>query len=176
MFRRLFLVLIAFGIYAQASNLVLKKGNIIAHTEVFGDSSIDPATKNILASLSMDLQDPTTLKGKVSVSLASLLSDNLKRDSHMQEVLESNKFPNATYSITSVENVNGKYKINGLFELHNVKKNITFNGEIVNDGNNVNLKIHGSFQMSEFGIEPPKLLFLKVRDKVDISGVLELNI
>jgi len=176
MFRRLVLVLMAFGIYAQASNLVFKKGNIIAHTEVFGDSSIDPATKNILASLSMDRQETTTLKGKVSVSLASLLSDNSKRDSHMQEVLESNKFPNAAYYITSVESANGKYKINGMLDLHNVKKNITFSAEIVNDGNNVNLKIHGSFLMSEFGIEPPKLLFLKVRDKVDINGVLELNI
>ena len=52
MFKVLLLLSLILG--ANASNINVQKGEIIAHTEVFGDSQINPATKEINALLSID--------------------------------------------------------------------------------------------------------------------------
>ena len=41
------LVMLCLGLAAFASNLSIQKGEIVAHTEVFGDSQINPTTKEI---------------------------------------------------------------------------------------------------------------------------------
>ncbi len=56
-----------------AGNLSFESGSIKAHTEVFGDTTIDPMTKKATSHLNMDAS-PATLKGSIEISMNDLLS------------------------------------------------------------------------------------------------------
>ena len=167
--RYLFLALFATSILFSA-NLAFSSGYVQAHTSVFGDSTINPRSSNITSHLTMDKGDVTTLKGSVDVSLVKLKSDNEDRDEHMYKVLDIKKYTQTTYTIKSVtKNSVGSYNIEGTLDLHGVKKPINLLGEITQKGDNVTIKAKTSFKMSDFGIEPPKLLFLTVRDLLEMT-------
>jgi len=162
-----------FGLMAwsclYAGALTFETGVIKGHTEVFGDSSIDPVFKKAVSHLSME-ESPLTLKGGIEVAISDFSSDNKKRDANMQETMESSKFPKSTFEIKEVISKGGdKYQLNGLLTLHGVQKPINFEGTVTNDGNKVHIKAFGMIKMSDYGMTPPKMLFLTVRDQVDIS-------
>ena len=48
------LVILSLGLFANANNLTVQNGEIKAHTEVFGDSEINPSTKNVKADLTIE--------------------------------------------------------------------------------------------------------------------------
>lgn len=152
-----------------ASSLVFSKGEVMAHTEVFGDSTIDPKTSSIESRLTID-GNITTIRGEVDVSLVDLKSDNSDRDEHMQEVLDVSKYTKTTFTIEDVKKVGTTFEVKGTLNLHGVTKPLTLKGDIVRVDNQVRLVLKNSFKMSEFGIEAPVMAFvLKVRDQVDIS-------
>lgn len=160
-------LLLAASVYA--GNLSFESGMIKAHTEVFGDSSIDPVTKKIVSDLSMD-KDPSTLKGSVEASMLDLISDNKKRDEHMRETMECDRFHMAIFDIKEVVVKGGDNVIlKGSMNLHGVTKPMSFEGVITQDGNKVRIKASGMMKMSDFGIKPPKMVFLTVRDQVDLN-------
>jgi len=153
-----------------SASLVFTKGDVMAHTSVFGDSTINPHSSSIRSHLTMANQDITTLKGSVDVSLVDFKSDNSKRDEHMGEALDIKTYTQTTYTIQSVTpSTNGHYTIEGTLNLHGITKPITLKGEVTTQNKQVTIKAETSFKMSAFGIEPPKLLFLTVRDQVDIK-------
>ncbi len=167
--RYLFLILVT-TVTIFASNLVFQKGYVLAHTTVFGDSTIDPSSSNITSHLSINRGDISSLKGFVRVSLVDLKSDNKKRDEHMYEAINTKKYKNTTYKIKSVnKNSSGSYTIKGTLNLHGITKNINMVGDIIQNGDTLVIKAKTSFKMSDFGIEPPKLLFLSVRDLLEMT-------
>jgi len=152
-----------------AANLSFESGMIKAHTEVFGDSTIDPMAKKATSHLSMDAS-PSTLKGSIEVSIGDLFSDNKKRDEHMQEALESASFPKAIFDIKEVVSKGGDaYALKGTMNLHGVSKPMSFDGTISEEGNKVRIKATSGLKMTEYGIKPIKLMFLTVRDQVDLN-------
>lgn len=152
-----------------AGNLGFETGTIKAHTEVFGDATIDPMSKKATSHLSMDAS-PASLKGSIEVSMNDLFSDNKKRDEHMQEALESSSFPKAVFDIKEVSAKGGDaYTLKGTMNLHGVTKAISFDGTITEEGNKVHIKASSSLKMSDYGIKPIKMMFLTVRDQVDLS-------
>ena len=167
--RYLLLLGLMLGSSLLASSLVFSKGEVVAHTEVFGDNKIDPKTSSISSRLTID-EDVTTIRGEIDVSLIDLKSDNDDRDEHMQEVLESSTYAKTTFTIEDVKNLGLAYEVMGTLNLHGVIKPLTLKGEVVRIENQVRLVLKGSFNMSDFGIEAPVMAFvLKVRDQVDIS-------
>ncbi len=151
----------------MGGNLAYVEGSVKAHTEVFGDSSIDPQTSSIVSHLSMD-EGITSIMGTVEVSMTDLASDNSSRDENMQETIESNLFPTALYNLSAVTEEEGGYLINGTLEFHGVKHPFVIVADILKEGKQVKIKGQSAFLMSDYGVEPPVLLFLTVRDKVDI--------
>lgn len=152
-----------------AGNLSFEAGTIKAHTEVFGDSTIDPMIKKATSHLSMDTS-PASLKGSIDVSLSDLFSDNKKRDEHMQEALESSVFPKAVFDVKEVVSKGGDtYVLKGTMNLHGVAKPLSFEGTITEEGNKVRIKATSGLKMTDFGIKPIKMMFLTVRDQVDLS-------
>jgi polyisoprenoid-binding protein YceI len=119
--------------------------------------------------LSMD-GVPATLKGSIEVSMSDLLSDNKKRDEHMQESLESALFPKAIFSITDVVASGGDaYVLKGTMTFHGVSRPMSFSGTIVEEGGRVRIKVQSSIKMSDFGMKPIRMVFITVRDQVDLS-------
>jgi len=163
------LAAVLLAVSAFAGNLVFESGSIKAHTEVFGDSSIDPTAKKAVSHLSMDAA-PATLKGTIEISMSDLISDNKKRDTNMQETLESSTFPKAVFEVKEVVAKGGDNVIlKGVMNLHGVTKPMSFEGTVSEEASKVRIKVKSSMKMSDFGITPPKMVFLVVRDQVDLS-------
>ena len=150
-------------------SLGFESGTIKAHTEVFGDSSIDPMFKKARSMLVMG-DDPSSLRGSIEVGISDFVSDNKKRDEHMYEAMESEKFPKALFEVkeVTVKGENG-YILKGMMTLHGVSKPMNFEGSIAEEGEKVRIKAKSMMKMSDYGIQPPKMLFLTVRDQVDLS-------
>lgn len=151
-----------------ASSLVFTKGEIVAHTEVFGDSEINPKTSSISSKLTID-RDVSSIRGEVEISLVDLKSDNKARDEHMYEALGVSTYTKTIFTITDVKKVGTSYEVTGSLNLHGVTKPLTLKGDIIRVENQVRLVLKNSFLMSEFGMEPPTMFFVTVRDQMDVS-------
>ncbi len=151
-----------------AGNLAVSHGTVKAHTEALTDGQINPATSGLTSHLTMN-GDPTTIKGSIDVSIKSLKSDNDGRDEHMHEAINSSGFPVATYTVSSVAKAGNGYKMNGTLKFHGVSKPLAINADIKQSGKKVSIKGNASFKMSSYGVTPPKLLLITVRDQVDLS-------
>ncbi|QKE27904.1 YceI-like domain-containing periplasmic protein [Arcobacter acticola] len=168
------LIILCLSLAAIASSLNIKKGEIIAHTEVFGDSQINPSTKEINTFLTIQ-KEVESIRGKIYFDTITLISQKRDRDSNMYELLNFQKYKNISFDISSiVKNENGYY-INGDLTLNGITKNITTNGEIINNKDAILLKGGFSFNLTDFNLEPPTMFFLTVRNQIDISYNIQLN-
>lgn len=152
----------------MGNKLVVEHGTIQAHTEVFGDSNINPATNTIISHLSIG-KTITSIRGKVDISVSDLKSTNHKRDEHMYKALETNKYPIATYTFKKIKKLSQGYEIDGVLYFHGVTNPITIYADITQKGNKVYFHGRSYLLQSKFKIKPIRLLFLQVRDKVDLN-------
>ena len=168
------LIILCLSLAAIASSLNIKKGEIIAHTEVFGDSQINPSTKEINTFLTIQ-KEVESIRGKIYFDTITLISQKRDRDSNMYELLNFQKYKNISFDISNiVKNENGYY-INGDLTLNGITKNITTNGEIINNKDAILLKGGFSFNLTDFNLEPPTMFFLTVRNQIDISYNIQLK-
>ena len=166
MFKLLVVLLLVLG--ANAANINVQSGEIKAHTEVFGDSEINPTTKNIKADLTIE-DTIESIKGKIYFETLTLVSDKKGRDENMYELLKVEKYKSISFDIKNIiKNENG-YDINGIVTLNGVSKNITAKTTINKDNNQITLKGGFSFNLTDFSLEPPRMMFLTVRNQIDIS-------
>jgi len=140
-------------------------------------------TKQVTGSLVYDDKTGMVMEGKVQVGLASLDSGDGLRDSRMRnEFLQTEQYPNATFILKSVEGFSKftewkqwgtqqKGKLIGELTIRNLTRPVTFEGEAVYTGRELQLKGMGTIKMTDFGITPPSLLLVTVEDSV----VLEIN-
>jgi polyisoprenoid-binding protein YceI len=172
--KKVFLVMVlASSMWAGA--LSFESGSVKAHTEVFGDSTIDPVTKKIISGLTMG-NEIKSLDGSVSASMIDLVSDNKDRDKHMRETLETGTFGVAVFDIKEVISKGGdSYILKGNMKLHGTTKQLSFDAIIVADAIKVTIKAKGMLKMTDFGIKPIKMMFLTVRDQVDLTVDLTLK-
>ncbi len=167
--RKTVIAAVVLGASLWAGSLSFESGVIRAHTEVFGDSSIDPMFKKAQSRLVMDA-DPTSLRGTIEVNIADFVSDNTKRDASMYETMESVRFPKASFEIKeSVAKGGNTYLLKGTMNLHGVSRAMNFEGSIAEEEGKVRIKAKSIMKMTDFGIKPPKMVFLTVRDQVDLS-------
>jgi polyisoprenoid-binding protein YceI len=169
------IIAIALATSMFAGDLSFESGFIKAHTEVFGDSTIDPIAKRAATNLSMDA-NPLSLRGSIEVSMSDLISENKKRDVHMQEALETSLFPKAVFEVKEVVAKGGdRYTLKGSINLHGVSKPMSFDSTIAEESGKIHIKATSALKMSDFGIKPVKLIFLTVRDQVDLSVDVSLK-
>ena len=158
----------------MAGKLTVVQGTVQAHTEVFGDSTINPKTNSISSHLTME-KGIESIKGSVDIGISKLKSDNEERDEHMVEALESKKYPGATYTFNTVTKTSKGYDISGILDFHGVKKPLTVHAAIKEDTKSLNIKGKGSFLLSNYNIKPIKMLFLTVRDRIDLKINVQLK-
>lgn len=163
---KLVLVLL-FVLFANAQELKLLDGQIQAHTHVFGDPTIDPQTKDIVAKLEKG-DSLESIKGEFIINSSTLVSDNKDRDKHMYELLKSSVTPTISFNITSITKVEDKYKITGNLTLNSVTKEIN-SLSTINEVDGLVMNGDFSFLLTDFGLEPPTMFFLTVRDQIDIK-------
>lgn len=175
MIGKLSVMAILWAASVYAGTLTFESGSIRAHTEVFGDSSIDPVFKKAVSHLSME-DSVGSLRGVIDVNIVDFISDNKKRDAHMYETMESDKFPKASFEIKEVLSKGGEnVTLKGTMSLHGVTKPMSFEGTVSEEGSKVHIRAKSTMKMSDFGINPPKMVFLTVRDQVDLGVDIALK-
>jgi len=152
-----------------ASNLSLQDGFVAAHTQMLMDSTIDPLNNHLHADLSMTDNDLTTLRGKLWIQLDLLSSDNTDRDKHMYEAMDVQKYPLASYIISRVTKVdNTNYTIEGTLNFFGQDRPLSLTSEITQNDGTITISATSKFLVSDFGMEMPCMMFMCVRDEVDI--------
>lgn len=174
MFKRIIFFLVV-PLMVFGSNVILKDGLVEAHTKVFGDSSINPSVRKIHANLSMSNNDFTSLRGTISFNISDFRSTNSSRDEHMQEMFEMKTFPTITFQINNVIKKAKNYILEGTLSMHGVKKNIAVMCSIEPNGTIFTMQSNFNVKVTDYGMEQPTLLFLTVRNRVDIDAKLTLE-
>ena len=126
------LVILGLVLGANASSINVQSGEIKAHTEVFGDSEINPTTKNIKADLTIE-DTIESIKGTIYFEALTLVSDKKSRDEHMYELLKVEKFKTISFDIKSITKNGNVHDINGVVTLNGVSKNITAKTTIIKE-------------------------------------------
>jgi polyisoprenoid-binding protein YceI len=158
-----------------AGELVLKSGYVAGHTQVMGDSTINPVSSHITTKLVVE-GSVETLRGTVSVDATTFKSDNASRDENMHETIDSLKFGSITYTIDKVTaGESDKYRFEGMLNFHGVIKPVTLDADVTKNNDLYDLRVHGEIKLSDFGVDAPCLAFvLCVRDELEIVGGLNL--
>lgn len=166
MYKLIFVLLLS--ITANATILNLVNGKIEAHTEVFGDSTINPETEKIVTNLTMD-DSIESISGKFEIEAISFVSDNKDRDKHMYEILHIAESPKISFIVNSISKNEEAYIVGGDLTMNGVTKHIFSQANIVEK--NLFLDLDGSFsiKLTDFNLEPPTMFFLTVRDLIDIK-------
>jgi len=153
-----------------AGDLQLKEGFVAAHTEIVMDRTIDPLNTSLQASLSINDNDILSLKGKFWIEMKSFSSDNEDRDEYMHEANEIEKYPLSTYTLSKVTKVEGDniYEIEGNLNFFGHDKPFTAKAEIIQDTKMITISATSMILVSDYGLEMPCMLFLCVRDQVDL--------
>jgi len=165
----LFILLLSFPLFS--AELVLKDGYVAAHTEMLIDSTIDPINNSLQADITMDGSDIMTLRGKFWVEMNLFTSDKGNRDEDMYEELEIGEFKIAIFNIANIIKSDSfdNYIIEGMLDFHGIKKELSAMAQItVTDNGSVVIEATSKILMSDFGIEMPCLVFMCVRDRVDL--------
>ena len=79
-------------------------------------------------SLEIDDKDSSKTKGTITLDVATINTNNEKRDAHLkgEDFFEVSKFPTITYQITKVSKAkNGKYKMDGELTLKGLTKPVS---------------------------------------------------
>lgn len=168
------LVILSLALFANANNLTIQNGEIKAHTEVFGDSEINPTTKNVKADLTIE-NSIESIKGKIYFETLTLISDKKSRDEHMYELLQVEKFKTISFDIRSITKNETDYEIKGALTLNGITKNIKAKIIINQQNNQISLNGGFSFNLTDFNLEPPTMMFLTVRNQIDITYNISLN-
>ena len=160
-----------------AGNLTLKEGFVAAHTEMLMDSTIDPLNNTLRADMSIQGDDLLSLKGKLTVEMSLFVSDNSDRDKNMDEATEVNTYPLASYTITDVTKAEGanNYVLEGTLDFHGKQNPLTFNAEIMHADKTVTINATSMILVSEYGLEMPCMMFMCVRDQVDLFAKAVLS-
>lgn len=153
-----------------AINLELKSGSVAAHTEMLMDSTIDPINNSLQADISIENNDITTIKGKFWVEMTLFKSDKSDRDESMYKEIQADKFKSATYTISSVTKIEGEnnYMIEGVLNFLGQEKPLSAKAKITAVDGSLAIEAKSMIKMSDFGVKMPCMVFMCVRDQVDL--------
>lgn len=110
------------------------------------------------------------VSGTFKVKVADFKTGIALRDEHFRKFLETDKFPFATFSLSEVEQKDGKTPFSGSLELHG--KSAPFTGQAEFKGSQVS--ISGKLKLTDFGLTPPEYKLAKVSDVVEVKVEITL--
>jgi polyisoprenoid-binding protein YceI len=115
---------------------------------------------------------------KFSVNLTTLKSDRDMRDRRVQNTLETDKFPTATFTATGVTGYDASLgadaeqnlQLTGSLEVHGVTKEVTWDVKAKKQGNVITGLATVKFAFEDFGMSPPDIAgFVSVQDHVTLQ-------
>jgi polyisoprenoid-binding protein YceI len=113
-----------------------------------------------------------------TVDLRTLESDEDRRDSRVQDALETARFPAATFTISSAsgydpsvpEGEEQTLTLAGTLDLHGVQREVTWEVQARRQGNVISALATVTFLFSDFDITPPNIAgFVSVSDEATLQ-------
>ncbi|WP_299426901.1 YceI family protein [uncultured Meiothermus sp.] len=106
--------------------------------------------------------------GQVCVDLGRFDSGNILRDADARGVFDSNRFPQSCLEVERLTQTGEDAVLVGSLEISGTQRPIRIAGRLTREGNL--LRFQGSFmtRFSEWNLQPPSLLFLRVNDLVEV--------
>jgi polyisoprenoid-binding protein YceI len=109
----------------------------------------------------VDAKDPTKSKIDITADIASIDTDDAKRDEHLRapDFFEAAKYPTLTFKSTKIVKAGKGYKVTGDLTIKDVTKSVTFNIEgptkAVKDpwgGERMGLSVSGTINRDDFNV------------------------
>lgn len=159
-----------FSLELFAGTLVLQSGSVQAHTETMLGSEINPLNSKLSVEVNIEDLNFETMSGQFWVEMNLFKSDEEDRDKNMYESLHSASFKLATFSIFSVSKASevDMYDISGKLSFHGIERDLTAKAKITVDTKKISFHATSMINMLDYGIEMPCMLFICVRDQVDL--------
>ena len=119
--------------------------------------------------------------GKLSLAVSRLRSGNVLEDRELHKRIDAKRYPTIDGMLTAVERVDGthRYRVVGDLAFRGVARQCQdeLSVEVVDD-RTVRLEGQSTFDIRDFGMEPPKLLMLRVEPdvvvRIEVIAELEL--
>ncbi len=108
-------------------------------------------------------------------------SENSSRDANVRKFVQASKFPTITYVVKALQLVsqsNERIQVNlkGKLYVNGNKKTVISSGYFdIRDPKAIKFYTHIKTKLTDFGIEPPSLLFVKTKDPMEIDVALTLT-
>jgi polyisoprenoid-binding protein YceI len=121
-------------------------------------------TKAIIGQILFDDSGMPVACSRFDIDLRTLESGEPLRDNNLHNIgIESDKFPLATFIVTSVEGLNqpltdgqeANVRLVGTLTVHNVTKLVAWDGKLKEDGDTLTGSATTKVKMSDFDIDPP---------------------
>ncbi|MGD9720169.1 MAG: YceI family protein [Pirellulales bacterium] len=93
-----------------------------------GISNIHGRFNDFSGTITIDKDDPAKSSFALTIPIASIDTNNIKRDEHLRapDYFNAKQFPNMTFQSTKVKAVDGGYEVTGDLSLHGVTKPVSF--------------------------------------------------
>jgi polyisoprenoid-binding protein YceI len=132
-------------------------------------------SKEINSILLMDEAKTIIYQVAVSAKLSTFDSKNANRDSHMIEETEAIKYPNVTYTSSSVNIEGSDFTSSGNLTFHGITQPVAMKGNITREGNKLTFAGSFTLKLTQFKVEPPSLMGIKSEDdfKLDFKVVYQ---
>jgi polyisoprenoid-binding protein YceI len=124
------------------------------------------STQEVNGEMQLNLSDPSSplVSSQFEVNIRSLTSDQSRRDNIIRDRwLESNTYPSAQFTITSLENVPGSFnegeevtfKANGDITVRDITQPASFDVTAKLEGDTITGVATTELKMTDFGFDPP---------------------
>jgi len=112
----------------------------------------------------------------IDIDAASVVTDTDELTAHLKtpDFFDVAKFPKATFVSTKIEPNGATYKVTGNFELHGIKKSISFPATIQLAADSASVNAEFSINRKDFGLVYPGKADDLIRDGVVIKLTLEV--
>jgi polyisoprenoid-binding protein YceI len=169
----LIIALFSFGFIVDKTNLKADKTqSYITYHCIHSLHEWTGVNKNIdcvmIYSETTDVIEKVAALGKIS----DFDSGNPNRDAHAAEVLEAIQYPKITFSSTTIVTNGNNLKVTGNLTFHNVTKPVTFDAVRENKDKQISVKGSFSILLTDYKIDRPSFMLMKVEDKMDLTFVM----
>lgn len=115
-----------------------------------------------------DLGEPH--QGHVEVPVRSIVSGNRLNDAEMLRRAEAQRYPVLTFDVTGVEHDgDGRYRGTVTVTAHGRTRSQQVPFQLALDGDRLDLRGEHTFDMRDFGLQPPRIFTLRVEPEVRVS-------
>lgn len=137
-------------------------------TDISGEFHLTPD------GLGLDASQPSTF----TVDLTTLTSDKEMRDRRVQSTLQTDQYPTATFTATSVSGYDASLgadaeqtlRLTGTLDVHGVQKEVTWEVKARKQGDVITGLATVTFKFEDFGMSPPNIAgFVSVQDQVTLQ-------